>query len=118
MNARPASLIALVLSLWVSGPDLARAEKIIFAYPSPSTSFLPLVVAQKRGFFEAENLQPELVQIRPAGAIPRPSPGGGDFNTLLRRPRAERMRGNSQILIRGVFDKPREFFVGSKGVPA
>ena len=42
------------------------AEKVIFAYPSPSTSFLPLVVAHKKGFFDVENLQVELVQIRPA----------------------------------------------------
>ena len=46
------------------------AEKVIFAYPSPSTSFLPLVVAQKKGFFDVKNLQVELVQIRPAVAIP------------------------------------------------
>ena len=57
MSALRTYLIALVISLWVSGPGLARAEKIIFAYPSPSTSFLPLVVAQKKGFFDPENLQ-------------------------------------------------------------
>ena len=51
-------------------PPAASAERIVFAYPSPSTSFLPLVVAHKRGFFEQENLQPELVQVRPALAIP------------------------------------------------
>jgi ABC-type nitrate/sulfonate/bicarbonate transport system substrate-binding protein len=67
-------LIALVLGFWVCFAGLARAEKIIFAYPSPSTSFLPLVVAQKKGFFDPENLQPELVQIRPAVAIPGLTP--------------------------------------------
>src|SRR5258706_10170677 len=110
MNARPASLIALVLSLWVSGPDLARAEKIIFAYPSPSTSFLPLVVAQKRGFFEAENLQPELVQIRPAVCISRPTPGSGGYTTILRSPLPARPRRISLIISRVFIQKPEEFF--------
>ena len=45
MSALRTYLIALVISLWVSEAGLVRAEKIIFAYPSPSTSFLPLVVA-------------------------------------------------------------------------
>ena len=74
MSALRTYLIALAISLWASGPGLVRAEKIIFAYPSPSTSFLPLVVAQKKGFFDPENLQPELVQIRPAVAIPGLTP--------------------------------------------
>ena len=116
MNARPAHLIALVLSLWVSEPGLARAEKIIFAYPSPSTSFLPLVVAQKKGFFEPENLQPELVQIRPAVAIPGLTLGSVDYTTILGSPIAARMRG-IPLVITGVFaDKPMDFLVGSRGI--
>ena len=39
MSAPRTYLIALAISLWVSGAGLVRAEKIIFAYPSPSTSF-------------------------------------------------------------------------------
>src|SRR5258706_12623503 len=116
MNARPASLIALVLSLWVSGAGLVHAEKIIFAYPSPSTSFLPLVVAQKRGFFDPENLQPELVQIRPAVAIPGLTLGSVDYTTILGSPIAARMRG-IPLVITGVFtDKPMDFLVGSRGI--
>ena len=54
MSALRTYLIALAISLWVSGAGLVRAEKIIFAYPSPnSTSFLPLVVAQKKGFLRS-----------------------------------------------------------------
>ena len=46
-------------------------------------SFLPLVVAQKKGFFDPENLQPELVQIRPAVAIPGLTLGSVDYTTVL-----------------------------------
>lgn len=103
----------IAVCLW-DGP--ARAEKIIFAYPSPSTSFLPLVVAQKKGFFGPENLQPELVQIRPAVAIPGLTLGSVDYTTVLGSPIAARMRG-VPLIITGVFaDKPMDFLIGSKGI--
>ena len=109
-------LIASVIGLSVPWTGLARAEKIIFAYPSPSTSFLPLVVAQKRGFFEPENLQPELVQIRPAVAIPGLTIGSVDYTTVLGSTIAARMRG-VPLVITGVFaDKPMDFLVGAKGI--
>jgi len=116
MSAPRTYLIALVISLWVSGNGLARAEKIIFAYPSPSTSFLPLVVAQKKSFFDPENLQPELVQIRPAVAIPGLTLGSVDYTTVLGSTIAARMRG-VPLVITGVFaDKPMDFLVGAKGI--
>jgi len=118
MSALRTYLIALAISLWISGKGLARAEKIIFAYPSPSTSFLPLVVAQKKGFFDPENLQPELVQIRPAVAIPGLTIGSVDFTTVLGSTIAARMRG-VPLVITGVFaDKPMDFLVGAKGIAA
>jgi NitT/TauT family transport system substrate-binding protein len=115
MKFVPRCLIAAAISLaFMTG--LARAEKIIFAYPSPSTSFLPLVVAQKKGFFESENLQPELVQIRPAVAVPGLTIGSVDFTTVLGSTIAARMRG-VPLVITGVFaDKPMDFLVGSKGI--
>ena len=116
MSALRAYLIALTISLWVSEAGLVRAEKIIFAYPSPSTSFLPLVVAQKKGFFEPENLQPELVQIRPAVAIPGLTLGSVDYTTVLGSTIAARMRG-VPLVITGVFaDKPMDFLLGAKGI--
>src|SRR5258706_6411462 len=110
MNSLRSYLIAFVIGLWVSGAGLVHAEKIIFAYPSPSTSFLPLVVAQKKGFFEAENLQPELVQIRPAVAISRLNLGSVDFTPLLGSPIPARMRGSSLIISRGFTRQPMRIF--------
>ena len=92
MRNRRSQLVVLMISLWAFWPGLARAEKIIFAYPSPSTSFLPLVVAQKKGFFDPENLQVELVQIRPAVAIPGLTIGSVDYTTVLGSTIAARMR--------------------------
>lgn len=90
------------------------AERIVFAYPSPSTSFLPLVVAHKRGFFDQENLQLEMVQVRPAVAVPGLTIGSIDFTTILGSTIAARMRG-VPLVITGVFaDKPMDFLVGAK----
>lgn len=95
-------------------PAAAHAERIVFAYPSPSTSFLPLVVAQKRGFFDPENLPPELVQVRPAVAIPALTIGSIDFTTILGSTIAARMRA-APLVITGVSaDKPMDFLVGAK----
>ncbi len=111
-----AKLVAILVSLFAVQVGIVRAEKIVFAYPSPSTSFLPLVVAQKKGFFDAENLQPELVQIRPAIAIPGLTIGSVDYTTVLGSTIAARMRG-VPLVITGVFaDKPMDFLVGAKGI--
>ena len=97
-------------------PTVVRAERIVFAYPSPSTSFLPLVVAQKRSFFDQENLQLELVQVRPAVAVPGLTIGSIDFTTILGSTIAARMRG-VPLVITGVFaDKPMDFLIGAKTI--
>ena len=107
------SLFVVVFAFHI---PLIHAEKAIFAYPSPSTSFLPLVVAHKKGFFDAENLQAELVQIRPAVSVPALSNGSVDYATVLGSTIAARMRG-APLVITGVFaDKPMDFLVGAKGI--
>jgi NitT/TauT family transport system substrate-binding protein len=116
MKTMYAKLVAILISLFAAQVSIAHAEKIIFAYPSPSTSFLPLVVAQKKGFFDPENLQVELVQIRPAVAIPGLTIGSVDYTTVLGSTIAARMRG-VPLIITGVFaDKPMDFLVGAKGI--
>src|SRR5262245_6915183 len=109
-------LVVIVVCLFALQAGMVHAQKIVFAYPSPSTSFLPLVVAHKKGFFDPENLQPELVQIRPAVAIPGLTIGSVDYTTVLGSTIAARMRG-VPLVITGVFaDKPMDFLVGSKGI--
>lgn len=108
-------LAVLVISLAAPGGP-ARAEKIYFAYPSPSTSFLPLVVAQKKGFFNEENLQLEMVQVKPAITVAGLLTGQIDYTTVLGTPIGARLRG-APVIIVGVFtDKPMDFLVGGKGI--
>jgi NitT/TauT family transport system substrate-binding protein len=108
--------LSLFVSVFAFHVSLIHAEKAIFAYPSPSTSFLPLVVAHKKGFFDAENVQAELVQVRPAVSVPALSNGSVDYATVLGSTIAARMRG-APLVITGVFaDKPMDFLVGAKGI--
>jgi NitT/TauT family transport system substrate-binding protein len=108
--------LSLFVAVYAFHVPVVQAEKAIFAYPSPSTSFLPLVVAHKKGFFDAENLQAELVQVRPAVSVPALSNGSVDYATVLGSTIAARMRG-APLVITGVFaDKPMDFLVGGKGV--
>ncbi|HTN71935.1 MAG TPA: ABC transporter substrate-binding protein [Methylomirabilota bacterium] len=109
-------LTAISVGLVASQIRVVCAERIIYAYPSPSTSFLPLVVAQKKGFFESENLQPELVQIRPAVAIPGLTIGSVDYTTVLGSPIAARMRGIPLVITEVFADKPMDFLIGAKGI--
>ena len=45
---------SLFVTVYAFHLPLVHAEKAIFGYPSPSTSFLPLVVAQKKAFLTAK----------------------------------------------------------------
>ena len=108
--------LSLFVTFYAFHVPLAYGEKVIFAYPSPSTSFLPLVVAYKKGFFDAENVQAELVQVRPAVSVPALSNGSVDYATVLGSTIAARMRG-APLVITSVFaDKPMDFLVGGKGI--
>jgi ABC-type nitrate/sulfonate/bicarbonate transport system substrate-binding protein len=108
--------LSLFVAVYAFHVPVVHAEKAIFAYPSPSTIFLPLVVAHKKGFFDAENLQSELVQVRPAVSVPALSNGSVDYATVLGSTIAARMRG-APLVITGVFaDKPMDFLVGGKGI--
>lgn len=104
----------MILLTDTSGP--AFAEKVYFAYPSPSTSFLPLVVAQNKGFFTDENIEVNLVNVRPAITVAGLLTGQIDYTTVLGTPIGARMRG-APVSIVGIFtDKPMDFLVGGKGV--
>lgn len=112
-------LVWVILILAIFLTNICRsafAEKIYFAYPSPSTSFLPLVVAQKRGFFNDENIQLELVNVRPAIAVAGLLTGQIDYTTVLGTPIGARMRGAPVVIVAVFTDKPMDFLVGGKGI--
>lgn len=60
----PVSLLLLFGVLSVGGGAFAQ-EKLRISYSSRSYAFLPAYVAQANGFFRDENLEVELIQMRP-----------------------------------------------------
>ncbi|HEY7167445.1 MAG TPA: ABC transporter substrate-binding protein, partial [Candidatus Binatia bacterium] len=63
-----------------------------------------------------ENIQAELVQVRPAVAIPGVTINSIDYTTALQSSISARMRGAPLVIV-GVFsDKPMDFLVGAKGI--
>src|SRR5438046_7089594 len=59
----------------------AHAERIIIAYPSPSTSFLPVIVSQKRAFLDQENFQTDFVRTNISVIIQALMAGSVDYVT-------------------------------------
>jgi NitT/TauT family transport system substrate-binding protein len=111
------SLGFLVCFVIVShGARPAHAERIIIAYPSPSTSFLPLIVAHKRGFLDEENFQTDLVRTNIAVIIQALMAGSVDYVTTSTASLTARMKGAPTIVIGFFAAKPMDFLVGAKGI--
>lgn len=108
------SLMFFVLFLF--RPSLSVAERIIIAYPSPSTTLLPLLVAQRHGFFNSENLQLDLVQVRPDIAMSGLLSGNVDYTTAVNRLITARIQGAPLVLTAILVDKPVDSLVGAKGI--
>ena len=116
----PASLLVLLVGFifvthW-SGS--AHAERIIIAYPSPSTSFLPLIVAHKKGFLDEENFQTDLVRTNISVIIQALMAGSVDYVTTSTASITARMQGVPSVVVGFYAAKPMDFLVGAKGITA
>ena len=67
------AIILFIASLLCLLPASARAQtplqKVVVTYSSRSIASIDLFVAQERGFFREEGLDPQLVQVRATAAI-------------------------------------------------
>src|SRR5947199_10014739 len=72
-------LVWFIIVTQASAP--AHAERIIIAYPSPSTSFLPVIVSQKRAFLDQENFQTDFVRTNISVIIQALMAGSVDYMT-------------------------------------
>ncbi|MBI4529060.1 MAG: ABC transporter substrate-binding protein [Deltaproteobacteria bacterium] len=110
------SICAFVFLLSGGIPRWAAAERITIAYPSPSMTFLPLVVAEKRGFFGQEDLQVDLVKILSGPAVSGLLAGSIDYTTTLGGTILAAMRGAPVQALACFSSKPMEFLMGAKGI--
>ena len=114
----PSRLIGFLICLLVTTPwpGPAYAERVIIAYPSPSTSFLPLIVAHRRGFLEEENFQTDLVRTNIGVIIHALTAGSVDYVTTSTASITARMQGVPVVVIGFFAAKPMDFLVGAKGI--
>ena len=114
----PAGLLSFVLGLLIFAyqPAPAFAERIIIAYPSPSTSFLPLIVAQRKGFLDEENFQTDFVRTNISVIIQALMAGSVDYVTTSTASITARMKGVPVVAIGFFAAKPMDFLVGGKGI--
>jgi NitT/TauT family transport system substrate-binding protein len=69
------------------------ADKIRFGFPDLAATFVPLAIADKRGFFQEEGLQGEFIRINPGVAIQALVTGEIDYYTVLGPAVAAAIRG-------------------------
>ncbi|HUK41573.1 MAG TPA: ABC transporter substrate-binding protein [Candidatus Acidoferrales bacterium] len=114
---RPSGLLTgLLLSGVVLAASSAHAERVIIAYVSPSTSYLPLMVAYKKGFLEEENFQVDLVRTNIGVIIQALMAGSVDYVTTSTASITARMQGIPAVVIGFYAAKPMDFLVGAKGI--
>src|SRR5262245_13221311 len=88
--------IILVLFLPAS---VHAADKIRIGFPDLAAPFVPLVIGDKRGFFQEEGLQEEFIRINPAVALQALVGGEIDYYTVLGPGVAAALRGVSVKLV-------------------
>jgi NitT/TauT family transport system substrate-binding protein len=123
MNARkaksfvPCLFVSLYcLSLIIGLPESRAAEKIVIAYPSPSPTFLPLIVAHRRGFFAQEDLEVDLVKILSGPAVSGLIAGSLEYTTSLGGTILAAMRGAPVQALACFSSRPMEFLMGAKSI--
>src|SRR5438093_11792808 len=107
-------LVWFIIVTQASAP--AHAERIIIAYPSPSTSFLPVIVSQKRAFLDQENFQTDFVRTNISVIIQALMAGSVDYVTTSTASITARMKGVPAVVVGFTTAKPMEFLVGAKRI--
>src|SRR5690348_2882082 len=79
-RARAAVFTGLLWAMLLS-PGLVLAAPLRVGVPSPSVSYLPLIVAWKMGFFAQEGVQPEFIVMKPSIIPPAMVNGEIHFTT-------------------------------------
>ena len=76
-------ILAALVTIFLLSASVHAADKIRIGFPDLAAQFVPLPLAQKRGFFEEEGLQGEFIRIRPAISSAAMVSGELDYDTVL-----------------------------------
>ena len=75
-------VVGLLIAVLLQSPVCA-AEKIRIGFPDLAAQFVPLPLAQKRGFFEEEGLQGEFIRMVPTVGVAALASGEIDYYTSI-----------------------------------
>jgi NitT/TauT family transport system substrate-binding protein len=92
------SLLALI-AIVVLETSAFAVDKIRIGFPDLAATFVPLAIADKRGFFQEDGLQGEFIRINPAIALQALVGGEIDYYTVLGPAVAGAIRGVSIKLV-------------------
>jgi len=82
-----------LLAIFILDASAFAADKIRVGFPDLAAPFVPLAIADKRGFFQEEGLQGEFIRINPAIAFQALVGGEIDYYTVLGPGAAAAIRG-------------------------
>jgi NitT/TauT family transport system substrate-binding protein len=110
-----------LLAVYVSSPLAAAQEakklkKIRVAVPSRSFGFLPLSVAEKKGFFAQEGLALEMVLMRPTISTQALVAGEIDFDTVSTRDIAAALNGLPVRIVMALDVGPTQTLIVKPGI--
>jgi ABC-type nitrate/sulfonate/bicarbonate transport system substrate-binding protein len=80
---RPMKIVAPLLIAFLLPSPVCAAEKIRIGFPDLAAQFIPLPLAQKRGFLEEEGLQGEFIRMVPTVGVAALASGEIDYYTSI-----------------------------------
>ncbi len=89
-----------------------RPEKVTIAYPSRGITVLPLRVAQVKGFFKAEGLEAEIIQMKAGVTVTALTTGDIDYGAPLDSIVRASARGQPLKALLSFVNKPMHYLVG------
>jgi ABC-type nitrate/sulfonate/bicarbonate transport system substrate-binding protein len=75
--------LLVLLAIFILDTSTFAADKIRIGFPDLAAPFVPLAIADKRGFFQEEGIQAEFIRINPAIAVQAVVGGEIDYYTVL-----------------------------------
>jgi NitT/TauT family transport system substrate-binding protein len=85
--------LLVLLAVFMLDAAALAADKIRVGFPDLAATFMPLAIADKRGFFQEEGLQGEFIRMNPAVALQTLVSGEIDYYTVLGPAVAAALRG-------------------------
>ena len=76
-------ILAALFAVFVLVVPIYAAEKIRIGFPDLAAQFVPLPLAQMKGFFQEEGLQAEFIRIRPAISAAALAAGELDYDAVI-----------------------------------